>query len=161
MLCISLQLIYHKLDLSNVEKSVVQRLGLLELIYGYHKALWEEFYWKGIQNWIANIIVVKKANGKCHVCFYYADLNKACLKDLILFLESIDWSPLLTTNCWFRGHVFQLQTEKDILGRQGENHSLHIQCYILLLIIFLSSAIYYYKVMTFGFNNGGAPYRHF
>ena len=31
--------------------------------------------------WLANIIMVKKANGKWQICIDYTDLNRACLKD--------------------------------------------------------------------------------
>ena len=31
--------------------------------------------------WLANIVVVKKKNGKWRVCVDFADLNQACLKD--------------------------------------------------------------------------------
>ena len=31
--------------------------------------------------WIANVVLVKKANGKWRVCIDYTDLNKACPKD--------------------------------------------------------------------------------
>ena len=31
--------------------------------------------------WLANIVMMKKPNGKWRICIDYADLNKACLKD--------------------------------------------------------------------------------
>ena len=31
--------------------------------------------------WLANVVLVKKANGKWRMCVDYIDLNKACLKD--------------------------------------------------------------------------------
>ena len=31
--------------------------------------------------WVANIVLVKKANGKYRICVDYTDLNKACPKD--------------------------------------------------------------------------------
>ena len=31
--------------------------------------------------WVANVVLVKKANEKYHMCVDYTDLNKACLKD--------------------------------------------------------------------------------
>ncbi|XP_030937501.1 uncharacterized protein LOC115962766 [Quercus lobata] len=40
-------------------------------------AIKEEFYPK----WLANIVVVKKKNGKWRVCVDFTDLNKACPKD--------------------------------------------------------------------------------
>ena len=31
--------------------------------------------------WLANVVLVKKANGKYRMCVDYTDLNKACPKD--------------------------------------------------------------------------------
>ena len=31
--------------------------------------------------WLANIVMVKKANDKRRICVYFTDLNKACPKD--------------------------------------------------------------------------------
>ena len=31
--------------------------------------------------WLANMVMVKKANGKWRMCMDFIDLNKACLKD--------------------------------------------------------------------------------
>ena len=41
-------------------------------------AIKEVFYLE----WLANIVVVKKKNGKWQVCVDFTDLNKACSKDL-------------------------------------------------------------------------------
>ena len=32
-------------------------------------------------NWLANVVLVKKANGKWRMCVDFTDLNKACPKD--------------------------------------------------------------------------------
>ena len=32
-------------------------------------------------NWLANIVMVKKANGKWRMCVDFTDLNKECPKD--------------------------------------------------------------------------------
>ena len=40
-------------------------------------AIKEVFY----PQWLANIVVVKKKNGKWRVCIDFTDLNKTCLKD--------------------------------------------------------------------------------
>ena len=32
-------------------------------------------------DWLANVMMVKKANGKWRMCLDFTDLNKACLKD--------------------------------------------------------------------------------
>jgi hypothetical protein len=39
--------------------------------------------------WLANTVMVKKANGKCRMCIDFTDLNKACPKDEFL-LPRID-----------------------------------------------------------------------
>ena len=31
--------------------------------------------------WLANVVLVRKANGKWRMCVDFTDLNKACLKD--------------------------------------------------------------------------------
>ena len=31
--------------------------------------------------WLANVVLVKKANGKWRVCIDFTDINRACLKD--------------------------------------------------------------------------------
>ena len=32
-------------------------------------------------DWLANVVLVKKANGKWRMCMDFIDLNKACPKD--------------------------------------------------------------------------------
>ena len=32
-------------------------------------------------NWLANVVLVKKTNGKWRMCVDFTDLNKACPKD--------------------------------------------------------------------------------
>ena len=49
------------------------------------RAIKEVFY----PEWLANIVVVKKKNGKWKVCVDFIDLNKACPKDPFL-LPRID-----------------------------------------------------------------------
>jgi len=41
------------------------------------RAIKEVFY----PEWLANTVVVKKKNEKCHLCVDFTDLNKVCLKD--------------------------------------------------------------------------------
>ena len=35
--------------------------------------------------WLANVVLVRKANGKWRMCINYIDLNKACPKDCFSF----------------------------------------------------------------------------
>ena len=39
--------------------------------------IWEVYY----LDWLANMVMVKKANGKWRMCVDFTDLNKACPKD--------------------------------------------------------------------------------
>ena len=46
--------------------------------------------------WLANPVVIPKANGKLQMCIDYTSLNKACPRDPILFHVSIRlWTPPL------------------------------------------------------------------
>ena len=38
-------------------------------------------------DWLANVVMVKKANGKWRMCVDFTDLNKACPKDSYLLLR--------------------------------------------------------------------------
>ena len=38
-------------------------------------------------DWLANVVMVKKANGKWSMCIDFTDLNKACPKDNYLLLR--------------------------------------------------------------------------
>lgn len=37
--------------------------------------------------WLSNVVVVKKKNGKWRVCIDFSNLNKACPKDRLLLLK--------------------------------------------------------------------------
>ena len=52
---------------------------IAEEVCKLHKAefIWEVYY----PDWLANIVTVKKANGKWGMCVDFTDLNKACSKD--------------------------------------------------------------------------------
>ena len=39
--------------------------------------IWEVYY----PDWLANVVMVKKANGKWRMCVDFTNLNKACPKD--------------------------------------------------------------------------------
>ena len=54
----------------NAIKEKVQKLTTAEFI--------REIYYS---DWLANVVMVKKANGKWRMCVDFTDLNKACPKD--------------------------------------------------------------------------------
>jgi len=65
--------------------------------------------------WLANVVVVKKANGKWRMCVDFTDLNKACPKDSYP-LPSIDalvdsvrmYGFKLEGGEWFKGGFHKL-----------------------------------------------------
>ena len=54
----------------NAIKEEVQKLATAQFI--------REVYYS---NWLANVVMVKKTNGKWKMCVDFTDLNKACPKD--------------------------------------------------------------------------------
>ena len=66
------------LEKDNVIKKEVRKLTLVKFI-------WEVYY----PNWLANVVMVKKANGKWRMCVDFTDLNKVYPKDSYL-LPRID-----------------------------------------------------------------------
>ena len=57
-------------EIDNAIKEEVQKLTVAKFI--------REVYYP---NWLANVVMVKKANGKWRICVDFTDLNKACPKD--------------------------------------------------------------------------------
>ena len=57
----------------NAIKEEVQKLTTTEFI--------QEVYYP---DWLANVVMIKKANGKQRMCIDFTDLNKACPKDSYL-----------------------------------------------------------------------------
>ena len=53
-------------------------------------------------DWLANIVMVKKVNGKWRMCVDFTDLNKACPKDsyplpqVVILVDSTVWHQLLS-----------------------------------------------------------------
>ena len=66
------------LERDNAIKEEVQKLTLTKFI--------REVYYP---DWLPNVVMVKKANGKWRMCVDFTDLNKACPKDSYS-LPSID-----------------------------------------------------------------------
>ena len=49
--------------------------------------------------WVANLVLVKKKNGKWRTCVDFTDLNKACPKDSLSLPESTSsWMQRLVTS---------------------------------------------------------------
>ena len=88
MLSISPKIIQHKLNVNLERKPVQQRRGAFaperdqvvteEVTKLLTVGFIPEVYYP---DWLANVVLVKKANGKWRMCMDFTDLNKACLKD--------------------------------------------------------------------------------
>ena len=64
----------------NAIKEEVQKLIITQFI-------WEVYY----PDWLANVVMVKKVNGKWRMCVDFTDLNKACPRIVILCHALTNW----------------------------------------------------------------------
>jgi len=99
--------------------------------------------------WLANVVLVKKSNGKWRMCVDFTDLNKACQKDsfplprMDFLIDSTSGHELLNFMGAFSGynqiHMDEVDQEKiSFITERG---------------------LYCYKMMLFGLNNVGATYQ--
>jgi len=99
--------------------------------------------------WLANVVLVKKANGKWRMCVDFADLNKACPKDSYP-LPSID---ALVDN------AFGCKMLSFLDAFSGYNQiKMHLsdECKTAFMT---ETSCYCYTVMPFGLKNVGATYQ--
>jgi len=101
--------------------------------------------------WLANMVLVKKANGKWRMCVDFTDLNKACPKDSHP-LPSIDALVDNTSSC-------RLLSFLDAFSRynQIQMHP-RDECKMTFMT---ELSCYCYKVMPFGLKKAGATYQRF
>ena len=77
--------------------------------------------------WLANIVMVKKANGKWRMCVNFTDLNNACPKDsfplprINQFVDSTAGHKLLTFMDAFFGYS-QIQNGQGRSGKDNPHH---------------------------------------
>ena len=100
-------------------------------------------------DWLANIVLVKKANGKWRMCMDFTNLNKACPKDsfplprIDQLVNSTAGHRLLTFMDAFSGY-----NQIKMLKEDQEKTA-----------FITSQGLYYYKVMPFRLKNTGAIYQ--
>uniref|UniRef100_A0A2N9G6E6 RNase H type-1 domain-containing protein n=1 Tax=Fagus sylvatica TaxID=28930 RepID=A0A2N9G6E6_FAGSY len=100
-------------------------------------------------NWLANVVMVKKSNGKWRMCVDFTDLNKACPKDsfplprIDQLVDSTAGHRLLTFMDAFSGYNQIMMDDAD-----QEKTS-----------FITSKGLFCYKVMPFGLKNTGATYQ--
>ena len=99
--------------------------------------------------WLANVILVKKTNGKWRMYVDFTDLNKVCPNDSFLLpridqlVDSTTGHKLLTFMDTFSGYNQIKMAEED------QEKTAFIT----------SQGLYCYKVMHFGLKNAGATYQ--
>ena len=122
----------------NAIKEEVQKLTTAQFI--------REVYYP---DWLVNVEMVKKANGKWRMCVDFIDLNKACPKDSY-HLPRIDQLVDSTT-----GH--QLLSFMDAFS--GYNQIKMDEADQEKTSFITSQGLFCYKVMPFGLKNAGAAYQ--
>ena len=99
--------------------------------------------------WLANVVLVKKANGKWRMCVDFTDLNKACPKDnfplprIDQLVDSTAGQKLLTFMDAFSGYN-QIKMAKEDQEKTA---------------FITSQGLYCYKVMPFRLKNVGVMYQ--
>ena len=100
-------------------------------------------------DWLANVVMVKKANRKWKMCKDFTDLNRACPKDSYLLsridilVDSIVRHQLLTFMDVFSGYN-QIKLSEDDQEKTS---------------FVTGQGLFCYKMMPFGLKNAGATYQ--
>ena len=100
-------------------------------------------------DWLANVVMVKKANGKWRMCVDFTDLNKACPKDSYP-LPRIDQLVDSTV-----GH--KLLSFMDAFLRYNQIRMDEVDQEKTSFVT--SQGLFCYEVMPFGLKNAGATYQ--
>ena len=99
--------------------------------------------------WLANVVLVKKANGKWRLCIDFTDISKACPKDsfplprIDLIVDAIAGHELLSFMDAFSGYN-QISMDSDDQEKTS---------------FVIAQGTYCYRVMPFGLKNAGATYQ--
>ena len=100
-------------------------------------------------NWLANVVMVKKPNGKWRICIDFTDLNKACSKDsfplprIDQLVDATVGHELLTFKYAYSGY-----NQIQMYPPDREKTS-----------FIINKGLYYYNVMPFGLKSTGATYQ--
>ena len=99
--------------------------------------------------WLANVVLVKKTNGKWRLCIDFIDINKACLKDnfplprIDLIVDATTGHELLSFMDAFSDYN-QISMDPDDQEKTS---------------FVTAQGTYCYRVMSFGLKNAGATYQ--
>ncbi|KAL5577794.1 hypothetical protein UlMin_019493 [Ulmus minor] len=100
-------------------------------------------------DWIANVVLVKKANGNWRVCVDFTDLNRACPKDSFP-LPRIDQLVDATAGHELLSFMDAYSGYNQIRMHEGDQEH---------TAFLTNQGLYCYKVMPFGLKNAGATYQ--
>ena len=96
-------------------------------------------------DWLANVIMVKKANGKWRMCVDFTDLNKACPKDSYP-LPQIDTLVDLTARNQLLSFMDAFSSYNQIKMEEADQEKTYFVT---------SQGLFCYKVILFGLKNAG------
>ena len=100
-------------------------------------------------DWLANVVMVKKANEKWRICIDYTDLNRACPKDSFPLLK-IDQLVDATSGHRLLSFMDAFAGYNQIrMAPEDEEHTAFMT----------PKGLYCYRVMPFGLKNAGATYQ--
>ena len=99
--------------------------------------------------WLANVVLVKKANGKWRMCVDFTDLNKACPKDSYP-LSSIDALVVSALGCKMLSFLDAFSGYNQIKMHPRDEYK---------MAFMTETSNYCYKVMLFGLKNACATYQ--
>ena len=100
-------------------------------------------------DWLANMVMIKKANGKWRMCIDFTDLNKACPKDSYP-LPRIDTLVDSTARHQLLSFMYAFSGYNQIKMEEADQEKTSF---------ITSQGLFYYKVMPFGLKNAGATYQ--
>ena len=100
-------------------------------------------------NWLANVVMVKKANGNWRICVDFTDLNKACPKDSYP-LPRIDQLVDSTAGHQLLSFMDAFSEYNKIKMDEADQEKTSF---------ITSQGLFCYKVMPFGLKNAGATYQ--
>ena len=100
-------------------------------------------------DWLANVVMVKKASGKWRICVDFTDLNKACPKDS----HPLPWIDVLV------GSTVRHQLLSFMDAFFGYNQIKPVEADWEKTSFITSQGLFCYKVMPFGLKNAGAMYQ--
>ena len=100
-------------------------------------------------NWLSNVVMVKKANGKWRMCVDFIDLNRACPKDSFP-LPSIDRLVDASEGHCVLSFMDAFSGYNQIMMDPSDQEK---------TAFITEEGLYCYKVIPFGLKNAGATYQ--